>query len=115
MSDSNLIDDDLPTVEIKISKARSGQVVMHERYQVAPELVSTLVDDLNEVIASLSAADQQRVTKRARQLKRRNGKTITRIDLTIRPRLPVAQPSFEQQFKEVAQCLQPADRRPRSR
>jgi hypothetical protein len=115
MSDNNLIDDDLPTVEIKISKARSGQVVMHERYRVAPELADTLVDELNEVIASLSAADQQRVTKRARQLKRRNGKTITRIDLTIQPRLPVAQPSFEQQFKEAAQCLQPDDRRSQSR
>jgi hypothetical protein len=115
MSDSPVPDDDLPTVEVKISKARSGQVVMHERYQVAPELVSILVDDLNEVIALLPDADQQRVIKRKRTLKRRNGQTITRIDLTIQPRLPVAQPSFEQQFKEVAQCLQPNDRRPRSR
>ncbi len=99
MSGSKVPDDDLPTVEIKVSKARSGQVVMHERYQVAPELASTLVNDLNEVIALLPGADQQRIAKTERRLKRPDGKMITRIDLTIQPRRPVTQPSFEERFK----------------
>jgi hypothetical protein len=115
MSHSTIRDDDLPTVEIKISKPRSGQVVMHERYQVAPELVNTLVDDLEDVIALLPEVDQRRIIKRKRTLKRRNGKTMTRIDLTIQPRLPVTQPSFEQQFKEVTPCSPLHKRRPRSR
>jgi hypothetical protein len=115
MSHSTISDDDLPAIETKISKARSGQVVMHQRYQVTPELAGTLVDDLEEVIALLPEVDQRRVTKRKRTLKRRNGKTITRIDLTIQPRLPVTQPSFEQQFKEVTPCPPLDKRRPRSR
>ena len=108
----NIKDDDLPTIEIKISKARSGQVVMHERYQVAPELASTLVDELNEVIASLPDADQRRVTKQACKLKRCNGQAVIRVDLTIQPRLPTTAPSFEQQFKSKSGASSPVETPP---
>jgi hypothetical protein len=109
MSASNLTpDDDLPAVEIKITKAGSDEVVWYERYRVDPELAATLVDDLNEVIALLPAAQQKRITRQKRVLRRRNGRTVTRIDLTIEPRRPATQPSFQ----EVAQCLQIGSRRP---
>jgi hypothetical protein len=104
MSGPKVIDDDLPTVEIKVSKARSGQVVMHERYQVAPELAETLANELNEVLALLPEADQRRITKTERKMKRPNGQTVTRIDLTVQPRRPVTQPSFEQQFKSEGEA-----------
>ena len=57
--------DDLPTVEIKVSKVGSGQVVMHERYQVDPELAKTLAEDLTAVIAQLPESDRRRITKQA--------------------------------------------------
>jgi len=91
--------DDLPTVEIKVSKVGSGQVVMHERYQVDPELAKTLIDDLTDVIAQLPQSDRRRVSKQERHLKRPDGKSFTRIDLTVQAPQPIAQPSFEQQFK----------------
>ena len=91
--------DDLPTVEIKVSKVGSGQVVMHERYQVDPELAKTLVDDLTDVIAQLPEVDRRRISKQERKLKRPNGQSFTRIDLTVQAPQPATQPSFEQQFK----------------
>ena len=91
--------DDLPTVEIKVSKVGSGQVVMHERYQVDPELARTLAEDLTAVIAQLPESDRRRISKQERKLKRPDGKPFTRIDLTVQAPQPATQPSFEQQFK----------------
>ncbi len=39
-------EDERPTVEVKITKAGSGEVVRHERYRVDAQLAATLVDDL---------------------------------------------------------------------
>ena len=93
------INDDLPTVEIKVSKVGSGQVVMHEQYRVDAELAKTLVDDLADAIAQLPEVDRRRITKQEHKLRRPNGQPFTRIDLTVHAPQPATQPSFEQKFK----------------
>lgn len=80
-------------LEITVSRKGSGQLVIHETFEISPELAQELVAKMEAVMAELPGRHRTARTVRP------DGASVVEIELNRDAPPPIIRPNFEELFR----------------